>query len=497
MYRQPGDMGRYVAVNDPGQPFEGKSFEEYKASDLYKQTLEKLDATPVTGGTGLPEERSKRPIVQTEQQAGITDTPATLPTGTAVSPTELVSGTDEFLTTPTALSSREQTVATSPTTNLDVSIPQSKTATTYTAYTQPGTVEANAASGTLNSQAIIGNIEGAVSQASQASVVNQELDQRATVKYQLDKLFSDFQEGTELPAWASPAVRKVTAIMNQRGLGSSSMASAAITQAIMESGVAIAANDAKMYAAIQLQNLKNEQQTTLQNALAVAAMDRANVSARTNAAVTNARSFLSIDLANLTNEQKTAELNYQGTLQKMFKDQSEINASRQFNAKEQNDIDEFFDELATQVETANANRQVANEQFNADQKNAITKYYESLNDSRDKFNSNMTTQINQSNAVWRREINTANTALQNETNRLNAGNLLNLTTNAQNYLWQRYRDEASWLMSSTESAKDRAHAVAMFAQQAEFNQDTYEKQQKDLLLTELGMTVFDLIFGDN
>ncbi len=122
---------------------------------LYKQTLKKLDATPVTGGTGLPEERSKRPIVQTEQQAGITDTPATLPTGTAVSPTELVSGTDEFLTTPTALSSREQTVATSPTTNLDVSIPQSKTATTYTAYTEPGTVEANAASGTLNSQAII------------------------------------------------------------------------------------------------------------------------------------------------------------------------------------------------------------------------------------------------------------------------------------------------------------------------------------------------------
>ena len=40
MYRQPGDMGRYVAVNDPGQPFEGKSFEEYKASDSYKQTLE-------------------------------------------------------------------------------------------------------------------------------------------------------------------------------------------------------------------------------------------------------------------------------------------------------------------------------------------------------------------------------------------------------------------------------------------------------------------------
>ena len=226
-------------------------------------------------------------------------------------------------------------------------------------------------------------------------------------------------------------------------------------------------------------------------------MDRTNLSARMNAAVTNARSFLSIDVANLTNQQKTAELNYQGTLQKMFKDQAETNASRQFNAKEQNDVTEFFTELETQVETANRNRQVANAQFNADQKNAITKYYESLNDSRDKFNSNMTTQINQSNAVWRRETNTANTALQNETNRLNAANLLNLTTNSQNYLWQRYRDEASWLMASTESAKDRAHSVAMFAQQAEFNQDTYEQQQKDLLMTEMGMTVFDMIFGDN
>ncbi len=139
----------------------------------------------------------------------------------------------------------------------------------------------------------------------------------------------------------------------------------------------------------------------------------------------------------------------------------------------------------------------AQTQFNTDQANAQSRFVAQLQDSREKFNQNMSLQINQNNAQWRRNINTANTALQNETNRLNAGNLLNLTTNAQNYLWQRYRDEASWLMASTESAKDRAHAVAMFAQQAEFNQDTYEKQQKDLLLTELGMTVFDLIFGDN
>ncbi len=126
--------------------------------------------------------------------------------------------------------------------------------------------------------------------------------------------------------------------MAQRGLGSSSMASAAMTQAIMESAIPIAAADAKTYSQMELVNLSNEQAATMQNAMVYASMDRSNLDARMNAATNNARNFLSIDLANLTNQQKTNELDYQGTLQKMFKDQSEINASRQFNAKEQNDV---------------------------------------------------------------------------------------------------------------------------------------------------------------
>ena len=47
--------------------------------------------------------------------------------------------------------------------------------------------------------------------------------------------------------------------MQQRGLGASSMAAAATMQAMMESGIPIAAQDAQKYANIQLQNLNNEQ----------------------------------------------------------------------------------------------------------------------------------------------------------------------------------------------------------------------------------------------
>ena len=48
------------------------------------------------------------------------------------------------------------------------------------------------------------------------------------------------------------------------------MAAAAITQAIYESAIPIAAQDAKTYTAVDLQNLNNQQQATLQNAMTYA-----------------------------------------------------------------------------------------------------------------------------------------------------------------------------------------------------------------------------------
>lgn len=73
-----------------------------------------------------------------------------------------------------------------------------------------------------------------------------------------------------------------------------------------------------------------------------AAMDRQNLDARNIAAVNNARNFLSIDLANLKGEQKTSELNFQGKLQTLFKDQAAENAARQFNAKTENEVELFL-----------------------------------------------------------------------------------------------------------------------------------------------------------
>ena len=419
-----------------------------------------------------------------------------LPEGTTIDPTfvtgyqsELLSG-DALGTTPSI------NTDTATTSNLDIPVPQSKTASSYSGYVAPNTPTALAASGTLSSQAQIGNIQGAVSQKSEVAAATGTLDEKATVTYQLEELFKSVQSGTELPAWASPAVKKVSAIMAQRGLGASSMASAAMTQAIMESAIPIAQADAQKYSAIQLQNLKHEQQAVLQNAMTYAAMDKMEMDAKTQAAVNNARAFLAIDTQNLTNEQKTHELNYNGKLQSLWKDQAAENAALQFNAKSQNEIDQFFAELGVQSENANKNRLAATEQFNADQKNTGSRFTAAMQDAREKFNANMTLQINQSNAAWRRQINTANTTVQNEANRMNALNLLEMNQTALNQLWQRYRDEASWALQTSENAKQRAHDVAMFAQSSSFDQSMYETKKNDIFMAELGSAVLDGIFGD-
>ena len=146
--------------------------------------------------------------------------------------------------------------------------------------------------------------------------------------------------------------------------------------------------------------------------------------------------------------------------------------------------------LGTQIENANKTRVAAIKQFDVSEANAISKFNTQLDDARDKFNSQVSAQITQANANWRRQINTANTAGINETNRINAQNLLGLNATAQDQQWQRYRDEAQWLVTTAENAQDRAHKVALLGQQNSYNIDQYEKERWDILQDMVAETTF-------
>jgi hypothetical protein len=491
-YQPPEGEGWRGARDGDGPPPLGDTFQASKYPDF--MPMPTIDRT--TPPDFDPNDYNEDPIDKTTYQAGLNPyIPPELPPGTRVGYEEHRVRPGEWYTYPQEARQMRGKVKQASRTGLEVPLPPRTNAQKYSSYVSTNTPEYSAAQGQISSESIVGDIQGAVSAEAQAQAAVGELDERATVQYQLGKLFESFEEGTPPPAWAAPAVRSVGAMMAQRGLGQSSMAAAAITQAMMESGIQVAKEDANKYATIQIANLNNRQQTALYNAGVYAAMDKSNLDARLTGAVNNSKAFLQIDTQNLNNRQQLKTIDLQSSFQKMFNDQAQINAASQFNAKSQMQVDQFFSELDTQVQNANSSRIAAMEQFNADQFNSSSKYFAKINDARDRFNIQNEAIIQQSNANWRRNINTANTNLANETNRLNALNLLGITQSSMDKLWQRYRDEASWAVQISENDKQKAHNYAILAQQQDFNAAQFEEDREYAFWESLGSTITDGIFG--
>ena len=135
------------------------------------------------------------------------------------------------------------------------------------------------------------------------------------------------------------------------------------------------------------------------------------------------------------------------------------------------------------------------EQFNANEANAMAQYNATLADSVAKFNSNMKFAIEQSDAQWRRQINTANTATQNENNRINVQNLAGVTMAGLSFLAQDYRDQAAFNFQKTESYLQKKHEVGLLAMEFANSEKLYTKQQKDLVASQIGEWVSSWVAG--
>jgi len=131
----------------------------------------------------------------------------------------------------------------------------------------------------------------------------------ATVEGQLSQLMKDFDDGT--PAWAAGAMRAANAVMASRGLGASSMASAAILQAAMESALPIAQQDANTFAQMGMQNLNNRQQVALSNAAAQQGLALQNLNNEQQANLQRSAQAFSLQETNLSNRQSAEIANAQ------------------------------------------------------------------------------------------------------------------------------------------------------------------------------------------
>lgn len=127
------------------------------------------------------------------------------------------------------------------------------------------------------------------------------IEAQDTVQGQLTSLMASFDDGT--PSWAAGAMRAANAAMAARGLGSSSMASAAVVQAAMESALPIAVQDADAFRSMKLDNLGRQQQIALTNAAAQQGVKLQNFTAEQTAMLQNSQNAFSLQTQNLSNMQ--------------------------------------------------------------------------------------------------------------------------------------------------------------------------------------------------
>jgi len=416
----------------------------------------------------------------------------TMPTGTTISPqlqnvapNELMSTAGVTGTTaaamPTAAAAPTITGAAAPTSTAST-MPTAQAANTYTQATVAGsTPTMTAAQGTVTAPAV----------AAQGTVSTD-----ATVRGQLADLQQDVttavQSGNPLPVWARGAAKATETALANRGMSQSSMAAEALAEGIMNSAIPIAKADADTYKQMIFQNLANNQQ----------------------AAITNAQSYLQMDMANLSNNQQASLQNLNTRQAFLMSDQAAANAAYQFNATSQNQVNQFYDNMSSQMSEQNAARNDAMKQYatseankiaalnaqntvqvneaNAARESAINQFNATLDNQRQQFNVNNQREIDQSNVVWRRGINTANTAAVNAANQTNAQNLLNLSNWAMSAAWQQWRDEASWVNTASENEQNRNHNMAMAALERSAAVDLQDQASKDAMYQMIGKFGFDL-----
>ena len=290
---------------------------------------------------------------------------------------------------------------------------------------------------------------------------------KASVAGQLGLLTANF-DATNPPAWAAGAIRGVQAVMQQRGLGASSIAGQALVQAAMESALPIAQADAQIQAQFETQNLSNRQQRAMlaaqqranfiglefdqefqsrvQNASRIAdianqnftadqqialensklanTMNLNNLSNRQALVIAEASALANLDMSNLNNRQQSSVQNAQAFLQRDMANLSNTQQTNLFKSQQR------IQSLLTDQAAENASRQ-----FNATSQNQVDQFFANLATQIGQYNATQANAQAQFNAGQANTVERFNAELNNQRDQFNAQNQLAIAQN--NAVWRR------------------------------------------------------------
>ena len=282
-------------------------------------------------------------------------------------------------------------------------------------------------------------------------------DAKATVKGQLDiltKEFVDSEGNPKIPSWAAGIARNVGRTFAFKGV-TGTAAMSAMSTAMIEATLPIAQADSQFYQTLTIKNLDNKQQMIINKANVLSKMELANLDVRTSVAVNNAKTFMQYDMANLANEQQANIVNTQAKVQSILEDAKQVNVARRFNAESQNDMDMFYDNLSATIDMYNTGQKNQMAQFNAGELNDTFQFNASLENSREQFYANMQYQVDAANAKWRQTVTLTNSEMQFNAAAIDVKNIVGLTTEALNQLWDRADSLLDYAWKEGENEKDR------------------------------------------
>ncbi len=293
------------------------------------------------------------------------------------------------------------------------------------------------------------------------------VDPKATIQGQLNELYQNFETGNP-PAWAAASMRNVTAILNQRGIGASSMAGQAIIQAQMEVALPIAQQDAQTIANLNIQNLSNRQQvaiigaeqrakflglefdqafqTKVANASRVADIANQNFSAEVQVTLENAKMAQTVDLTNLSNDQaitmaKVAQMANLETTNLNNRQQSAVQNAQAFlqmdvaNLNNAQQTALFKSEKTIQAMLTDQAAENAAKQFNASSENQVNQFYDSLTSQISQFNITQKNALERFNVEQTNALESFNVQQKNAQEQFNSSN--GLVISQANAEWRR------------------------------------------------------------
>jgi hypothetical protein len=301
----------------------------------------------------------------------------------------------------------------------------------------------------------------------------------------LEQLQSDFVDADgnpKIPVWAQATARSVGRLTAFTGR-SGTAATAAMAAAIMEASVPVAMADAQFFQTLTVKNLDNKQAATINKANVLSKMEMDNADARLTAVIENSKNFMAMDMANLSNDQQARLINTQNRVQSILEDGKQENAQRLFTAESQNDMDKFYDQLNSSIDM-----------YNSTQTNDMSKWSGEMENNREQFYKSMQYSIDTANAKWRQTV-----TLQEDTQSFEAAatdvkNMVGISTEQLNRLWDRSDSMLDYAWKSTESQLDRNAAISMSKLNAKLKSKAADQAGFGQMLGTIGSTIVGSIF---